>query len=56
MGAKIVTPEEYQKKLVRYQKFAAIVHMGFADADMAEFIELKKWLRDNFRPEFVELF
>lgn len=52
----MVTAEEYQKNLVRYQKFVGAIRQGFADADMAEFIELKKWLRDNFRPEFLELF
>lgn len=53
---KSVTADDYSAAIIKYQKWTGVIRMGFAPDDDSDFVALKLWLQENFRPEFVELF
>ena len=55
--ASILTPrDEYAADLIRFEKYVSALAKGFTTETDAGFIELKKKLTANFKPEYLDLF
>lgn len=48
--------EIYQEKAMLYLKYMDIARMGLIQHDRAIIIELRDWLKSNFKDEYVDLF
>lgn len=48
--------DEYRAKLTRFNKYVSAIVVGFTDEQATEFKDLKQWLTENFKPEYVDLF
>lgn len=48
--------EIYQEKASMYMKYMNIARMGFIQSDRKIILELREWLRQNFKDEYVWLF
>ena len=47
---------EYAKKLKLFERFVSAVIRGFTSQEAEEYKVLKKYLTDNFKPEYLDLF
>ena len=48
--------EIYQDKATEYIKYMEIARLGLIQSDRPIIVELRKWLKDNFKDEYVNLF
>lgn len=48
--------DEYAYNLIRFDKLIAAVAKGLTTSESEDFIALKKWLTDNFKIDYVDLF
>lgn len=46
----------YLEKAELYTKYMNIARLGFIKSDRKIILELREWLRDNFKDEYVDLF
>lgn len=46
----------YYKKAIAYTRYMAIARNGFIKSDRPIIIELREWLINNFKDEYVDLF
>lgn len=48
--------EIYQDKAMQYMKYMDIARMGIIQSDRPIINELREWLKDNFKNEYVNIF
>ncbi len=58
----VVTPptttakQEYAADLANFNKMVSVLRKGFIEADHAAFVALQTKLKNNFQPEYLDLF
>ncbi len=48
--------EIYQEKAALYLKYMNVARLGFIQSDRKIITDLREWLRQNFKDEYVDLF
>ena len=48
--------EQYKQKLGQFNQWKQVYINGFIDENNKDFIALVKWLTNNFKPEYIDLF
>lgn len=48
--------EEYAADLATFNKMITVLRKGFIETDNADFVALQTKLKDNFQPEYLDLF
>lgn len=48
--------EVYRIKLRLFEHFVSVLAKGFSTQDNQDFVDLKLWLTDNFKTEYLDLF
>lgn len=48
--------ELYAANLKQFERYISAVVRGFTDEESEDYIRLKAWLKENFKPEYLDLF
>jgi len=48
--------KEYKEKLAIFHAYVVAISRGFTGTETQDFLELKGYLTDNFKPEYLDLF
>lgn len=46
----------FATKLQRFHALVSIIRQGISSEDNPEFVELRQWLKDNFKSEYLDMF
>lgn len=46
----------YQEKATLYTKYMNVARLGFIQSDRKAIVDLRDWLRQNFKDEYIDLF